>query len=235
MLLLCANTLAQMARKPRRAIADIPYHVLNRAVARMTLFETFGDYAAFERTLRSALERTPVRLLSFCLMPTHWHLVVWPRQDGQLTDFVRWLTHTHAMRWHTHHGTMGTGHLYQARFKAFPIQDDGHFLTVCRYVERNALRARLVREAHLWRWSSLWWRTYASSASDWLADWPVPRPSDWLRYVHQPLTAAEIEAVRNSVRRGTPYGSPAWQLRTAQALSLEHTLRKPGRPPKVRK
>ena len=110
-----------MPRTARCAPGGIIYHALNRAVARLPLFEKDEDYAAFERVLAEALEKHPTRLLAYCVMPNHWHLLLWPRQDGELTDFLRWLTHTHTMRWHAHHQTGGTGHLYQGRFKSFPV------------------------------------------------------------------------------------------------------------------
>src|SRR5271154_2443491 len=88
--------------------------------------------------------RHHMRLLAYCLMPNHFHVLLWPREDGDLSQFMRWLTVTHTQRWHAHHRTTGTGHLYQGRFKSFPVQSDEHFLTVCRYDERNALRANLI-------------------------------------------------------------------------------------------
>src|SRR5438876_11287105 len=147
-----------MPRTARYAPGGLVFHVPNRAVARHAFFRKTADYQAFERVFTKALEKHPIRVLSYCLMPNHWHLVLWPSREGQLTEFVRWLTHTHTMRWHAHYHTSGTGHLYQGRFKSFPVQTDEHFLTVCRYVERNALRARLVRRAEAWRWGSLWRR-----------------------------------------------------------------------------
>ena len=123
------------------------FHVLNRANARATIFEKPEDYAAFERVLREAVDRVEMRVLAYCLMPNHWHLVLWPRRDGDLSKFMGWLTLTHTQRWHAHHRTVGTGHLYQGRYKSFPVQDDEHFLTVCRYVERNGLRANLAPRA----------------------------------------------------------------------------------------
>lgn len=129
------------------------YHVLNRAVGRATLFEKSADYAAFEKVIRQAWERTEMRLVSFALMPNHWHLVVWPSRDGQLSEWAQWLTVTHLRRWHAHHHTEGTGPIYQGRFKSFPIQEDDHYLTVCRYAERNPLRANLVASAEQRRWS----------------------------------------------------------------------------------
>jgi putative transposase len=224
------------------------YHVLNRAVARLALFEKEADYAAFERVLAEALQEHPTRLLSYAVMPNHWHLVLWPRHDGELTDFVRWLTHTHVMRWHAHFGTSGSGHLYQGRFKSFPVEADDHFYTVVRYVERNALRARLVSRAEQWRWSSLWQREFGTedcpdfcevggakmglSPSPLLHRWPLAMPADWVRYVNRPQTEAELKAVRHAIRRSSPFGSSQWQVRTANRLGLEWTLRPRGRPRK---
>ena len=144
-----------MGRPLRAAEAGYVYHVLNRANARMTIFEKDEDDEAFERVLAEAVERTKTRLLAYCLMPNHWHLMVWPQADGELSAFVGWLTLTHTQRWHAHRHSAGTGHVYQGRFKSFPVQEDEHFYTVCRYVERNALRANLVSQAEQWRWSSL--------------------------------------------------------------------------------
>jgi putative transposase len=144
-----------MPRRPRVATGGYVYHALNRAVGRSTVFETVDDYAAFEKVLEEAGQRTRMRLLAFCVMPNHWHLVLWPRADGDLSEYMRWLTNTHTRRWHLAHRTVGTGPVYQGRFKSFPVQEDGHFFTLCRYVERNALRAKLVACAERWRWCSL--------------------------------------------------------------------------------
>ena len=107
---------------------------------RAAAFQKPGDYDAFERVLIEALERHPICLLGYCVMPNHWHFALWPERDGQLTEFLRWLTHTHTQRWHAHYHSAGTGHLYQGRFKSFAVQEDDHYFTVLRYVERNALR-----------------------------------------------------------------------------------------------
>jgi putative transposase len=220
-----------MPRTARFAPGKLVYHVLNRAVARLPLFEKAADYEAFERVLVEAMEENPTRIVGYCLMPNHWHFVVWPRADGELTAFFRWLTHTHTMRWHAHHGTSGTGHLYQGRFKSFPIENDEHFYTVVRYVERNALRANLVKRAEQWRWSSAWRRECGDAAAkQLLSAWPLPRPADWRRIVHEAQTESELEAVRRCVRRGCPFGSERWCKNTAIRLGLEFTLRPRGRP-----
>ena len=222
-----------MARPLRAAPGGFVYHVLNRANARHEIFEKDADYLAFERTLVEIQERIPMRILAWCLMPNHWHLVLWPQHDGSLSDYMRLVTLTHTQRWHAHHKTAGTGHLYQGRFKSFIVQADAHFLAVCRYVEHNALRANLVERAEEWRWCSLW-RTHRAltDQSPRIEPWPVPRPRNWTAYVNQAGMSSEIAAVRRCARRGTPYGQAKWVQRTANLLGLECTLRSRGRPKK---
>jgi putative transposase len=220
-----------MGRPLRNAVGGVIYHALNRANAHMQIFETAADFEGFEKVLMDAHARVHTRILAYCLMPNHWHLILRPTCDGELSRFMAWVTLTHTQRWHAHRQSIGEGHLYQGRYKSFPVQEDGHFLTVCRYVERNALRAGLVARAEEWRWSSLWHRARNEGALPaWLYPWPVERPRHWLDWVNQPQTPAELEAVRNSVQRGQPYGAIHWVRDTAEALRLASTLRPRGRP-----
>jgi putative transposase len=224
-----------MGRPMRAAVGGVIYHVLNRGNAGRPIFEKPGDFEGFERVLGDAHTRTGTRILSYCLMPNHWHLVLWPSRDGELTQFMTWVTLTHTQRWHAHRQSAGAGHLYQGRFKSFPVQADEHFLILCRYVERNALRASLVARAEEWHWSSLWRRTRGEPLTRaWLAPWPIQRPRNWLNWVNQPQSEAELESLRNSVQRGRPYGSSRWVGMTANALRLDSTLNRRGRPLKSR-
>jgi len=218
-----------MPRRKRAATGGLVFHVLNRAVARDKIFRKQADFQAFENILHEARDWVPMRLLAYCVMPNHWHLVLWPRGDHDLSEYLRWLSVTHTKRWHSHYHSTGTGPLYQGRFKSFPVQSDDHFLTVCRYVERNALRANLVERAEAWRWSSLWHRVHGSTAAT-LDAWPVPVGSQWLAHVNRPETEAELKALRQSVIRGVPFGDERWQERTVKRLGLESTLRPRGRP-----
>jgi len=139
-----------------------------------------------------------------------------------------WLTMTHTQRWHANHRTSGSGHLYQGRFKSFLVQSDSHFLTVCRYVERNALRAYLVQKAQEWRWCSLWLRTHKPKDADTniqLSKWPVERPDDWIKLVNEPQTQDELETLRLCINRDRPFGSRRWLMRTAKRLDLEFAVR----------
>ncbi len=222
-----------MGRPKRAAEGGLIYHVLNRANARMTIFERDEDYEAFERVLLEAVERTDMRLLAYCAMPNHWHLVLWPRDDGDLSRFTGWLTLTHTQRWHAHRHSTGSGHVYQGRFKSFAVQDDDHFFTVCRYVERNALRANLVQRAEDWRWGSLHrWKHGTAKEQSLLATWPLPRRPGWVEHVNAALTEAELAALRRSVNRGSPFGGLSWCDQMVRQLGLESTLRPRGRPKK---
>ena len=222
-----------MPRTARAIEAGLVYHVLNRGNARMRIFEDASDYEMFEQVLREGLQRYPVELFTYCLMPNHWHLVVRPGSDEALGEWMRWVGVTHVRRHHRRYSRRGGGHLYQGRFKSFPMQDDYHFLTVCRYVEANAARARLVGRAEQWQWSGLWRRLQHKTDLP-LADWPEDRPRAWLTLVNEGMERPELAAIRTSAQRGRPYGAFEWVATTAGRLGLGFTLRGVGRPAKVR-
>ena len=131
------------------------FHVLNRANERIPIFRSAGDYRAFEQVMTEGLEKVKdMRLLAYCVMPNHFHMVLWPQTDEALSRFMHWLTCTHVRRLRACRQNPGNGHVYRGPFKAFAVQDDEHLLAVCRYVERNPLRAGLVQSAGEWAWSS---------------------------------------------------------------------------------
>jgi putative transposase len=222
-----------MARSARQTPAGYVYHALNRGAARVKLFRKSADFAAFLHILDEALERCPIRVLGYCIMPTHWHIVLWPAADEEVSSFLRWLTLTHSVRWHQHYHSTGSGHVYQNRFKAFPVAEDEHLLTVLRYVERNPLRAGLVQRAEDWPWSSLACRIAGGEvAARRLRAWPVATSVDWRRWVNKVETEGELQALRRSVARGRPYGCDRWVHTVVQRLGLQATVRSRGRPRK---
>jgi putative transposase len=218
-----------MGRPLRVDVGGYIYHALNRASARATLFEQPADYQQFEQVLTEARARTAMRILAYCLMPNHWHLVLWPEHDGALSRFMTWLSLTHTQRWHARRASAGSGHLYQGRYRSCLVAADDHLLAACRYVERNPLRARLVRRAEAWRWSSLWRREHARGL-ELLADWPIVRPADWRAVVNRAQSAAELEALRTAGQRGQPFGAQPWRDEIARRFALGSTLRPRGRP-----
>jgi REP-associated tyrosine transposase len=221
-----------MPRTARAVEAGLIYHVLNRGNGRMRLFHKEQDYAAFERVLQEGMERYPVDLLTYCVMPNHWHLVVRPRTADALGRWMGWVGVTHVRRHHEHYRRRGGGHLYQGRYKSFPVAEDEHLLTLCRYVEANPLRARLVERAEQWRWSGLWRRVHRRRELT-LSVWPTGRPRGWIEHVNAGLSREPLDAVRECVQRGRPLGASAWVQATAARLGLGFTLRGPGRPRKT--
>jgi len=220
-----------MPRQSRRCPGGMVYHVWNRAAGRLRLFKKDADYAAFGRIMIEAHQRHPIRILEWCLMPNHWHFVVYPSEDDEVTRFFRWLTHTHAMRAIRHRRTLGMGPLYQGRFKSLPVEQDEHLSTLLRYVQRNPVRAELVQRATRWKWSGLWARRAGDvTTRSLLSKWPIDEPSDWEDWVDSPQTPAEIASVREHIRRNRPYGSRGWTQQTARRLGLQSTLRPRGRP-----
>jgi putative transposase len=207
------------------------FHVLNRSARRIQLFRRDSDYDAFLSVMREAQAHVPLRILAYCLMPNHFHLVAWPSKDGELSRFMQWVTGTHSKRWNVYRGSVGTGAVYQGRFKAFPIQADGHFLTVCRYVEQNPLRARLVARAEDWAWSSLSARCRNCHQIE-LSEWPILQPTNWLELVNDVPTEHVLREVRFAIRRHRPYGEPNWTRDVAVRLAMEGGLRRTGRPSK---
>ena len=211
------------------------YHVLNRGNGRMRIFHKPEDFAAFERVLAEGLRRYPVELFIYCVMSNHWHMVVRPKTDKALGRWMGWVGVTHVRRYHEHYHSRGGGHLYQGRFKSFPVQEDDYFLTLCRYVEANPLRAGLAERAEDWQWSGLWRRARGEADEDSpvLSPWPVERPRNWTARVNANLAERQLENLRDCVDRGRPFGSEQWVAATARRLGLEFTLRGPGRPRKA--
>lgn len=221
-----------MPRTARASVGGVCYHVLNRGNAQARVFHKDGDYQAFVDLIADACERLPMRVLAYCLMPSHFHLVLWPRRDGELSRWMQWLMTSQVRRYHSHYGS--SGHVWQGRFKAFPIQRDEHLLTVLRYVERNALRANLVERAQDWPWSSLrWWSR--PNIPEFLHRGPVDRGRRWVADVNRAMSDLELEAIRRNVQRGRPWGTQRWQRLTAVRLGLEASLRPRGRPRKTSK
>jgi putative transposase len=221
-----------MPRRRRTGSAGLVFHVLNRGAKRARLFDSPDDYAAFENLLFETRDTVKIPLLAYCLMPNHWHLVVWPEKDPGLSIFMRQLTGTHAQRWNSYRGIAGAGAVYQGRFKAIPVDRDEHFLRLCRYVERNPLRAGLVDQAGDWRWSSLW-RRLNHCDDRFLSPWPVRCPEGWIDLVQQSSPNDEADQIRAAIRSSMPFGSERWRAETAKRLNLAPALRTRGRPKNV--
>jgi len=221
-----------MPRTARAIVGGYCYHVLNRANRRAEVFHERADYEQFCALIARAQARLPLPILALCLMPNHVHLVVRPIANHDLAQWMQWAFTTHVRWYHAKYQT--TGRIWQVRFKAFVMQEDHHLLTVMRYVERNALRAKLVERAEDWEWSSLAWRRVARPPVD-LTTSPVSLPSYWRHYVNEPQTAAELAEIRACANRQRPFGDIEWRAKQVATLGLESSVNPVGRPPRSRR
>jgi len=221
-----------MPRVARTVIAGWCYHVISRGNNRTRVFHEPPDYAGFLALVSEAQARVPLDLLAACVMPNHFHFVLRPDSAPKLAIWVHWLLTSHAAR--HHRKNKSSGRIWEGRFKAFAIQHDRHLITVMRYVERNALRARIVERAEDWPWGSLAWRKGVSCGPV-LAGSPVPLPARWGDYVNAPQSLAELSVLRECANRQRPYGDDSWVGTAATELHVSSSLRRPGRPPGKRK
>lgn len=218
-----------MGRPRRIAKGNFVYHALNRANGRLNIFKKPQDFEAFESILADGIARYGMRLCGYCIMSNHWHLVLWPRQDGDLTNFMRWVTVTHTQRWHAAHGTSGIGHLYQGRFKSFPVQSSWQYLSVMQYVEANPLRAGIVHRPEQWLWSSLAIRCGVKKDIP-LDNGPEHLPENWTQVVQAAKDDTQRETIQHCIKRGCPYGDKQWNDQTSEILGLQATQHPRGRP-----
>jgi len=221
---------------PRLARVDIGneiYHVINRANGRTQIFHTPEDYRLFERLLWEAKELTDMRIFAYEVMPNHWHLVLSPLKDGDLGIFMHHLTNKHTRQVHTATGTVGSGHLYQGRYKSFLVDSESYLLSVIKYAERNAVRAGLVLRSEDWQWGSAWRRIHGTTQQKKLLDQlPTHLPNEYLNWINTAEPSEEISSIRYSVNKGVPYGRGRWVDTMVTAYHLETTLRGAGRPKK---
>jgi putative transposase len=203
--------------------------VLNRGDHRETIFYKPADYRAFLALIAEAAHRVPMRILAYCIMRNHFHLVLWPHHGADLPDFMQMLMNLHIQRYLRHYRPSSPGHIYQGRYTNSLVQSDHTLLRVMRYVEANALAAHIVRRAEHYKWSSAS-RHASDPGRPELSEGPVTKRADWLTYLNEPRTEKEVAAIQRSARRGSPLGDPEWVTQVADEHDLRHTLRSRGRP-----
>ena len=221
---------------PRLARVDVGneiYHCINRANGRLKIFNSPEDYILFESLLKEAQALTDMRILAYVLMPNHWHLILQPRHDGDLALFMHALCNTHTRRVHAATKTIGSGHLYQGRYKSFMVESDNYLLTLIKYVERNPVRAKLTKHCEDWQWGSAWRRTKGSLMhKKLLSPSPAPLPHGYLKWINADDKHEDIKRIRTSVNKGVPYGNDSWVDVMVTKYHLETTARSAGRPKK---
>ena len=222
---------------PRNARVDVGgeiYHVINRANGRLQIFNKDEDYKLFERILIETKELFDMRILAYQLMPNHFHLVLYPRKNGDLGLFMHRLSNAHTRKVHARTNTNGSGHLYQGRYKSFIIDRDDYLFAVIKYVEHNAVRAKLVRSCEDWQWGSAWRRIYGTAQEKKLLDQEsFQLPDDYLNWINTAENPDSLNIIRASVNKNVPYGRGRWVDNMVLKYHLESTLKSPGRPKKI--
>lgn len=222
-----------MPRFARVDIKDQIYHVINRANGRLKIFEKDTDYRLFEELLEKAQKETAMRVLAYIVMPNHWHLVLQPREDGDLGTFMHRLTNAHTRHVRVSTRTIGYGHLYQGRYKSFLVSEDSYLLALIKYVERNPVRARFSSLCEDWQWGSAWRRLKGTPQQQkLLSESPTPLPKNYQTWINTSEKEENLEILRRSVNKGVPFGMNTWVDAMIKKYKLETTKRSVGRPRK---
>jgi putative transposase len=216
-----------MSRIARAVVPGLPHHVTQRGNRRGKVFFEEGDYALYRDLLAERCRKLGVEVWGWCLMPNHVHLILAPRSADGL---ARAIGETH--RRYTafvNARARQTGHLFQARF-ASAVMDEEHLLAALRYVSLNPVRAKLVKRAQDWRWSSV--RAHLKGASDGLTTvQPVlDRVPDFASLLNEEPPEDLFDALRRAELTGRPLGSTAFLTRLEKRLG--RTLRPQKRGPK---
>ena len=180
-----------MPRKRRSCPAGMVFHLCNRSAGQIPLFQNPYDYFQILDVFREALEKFPVSIFAYCIMPNHWHLLLRARQPKAVSRFMHWFGTTHATRWRKSHNAVGRGAVYQNRFRSHLVVGASAFVKTAAYIERNALDAKLVTEATAWPWSSA-----ATTPLLPVEPWPTPKPGHWHRLLAQSLGAEIFGQIR---------------------------------------
>ena len=217
-----------MARLARVVAPGVPHHVTQRGNRRQQVFFGPDDYAAYRDLLAEGCRAAGVAVWAYCLMPNHVHLVLVPSDTEGLRAALAEAHRRYAIGVNRREGWRG--YLWQGRFASFPM-DEAHVLAAARYVELNPVRARLVRRARDWRWSSA--RAHLSGADDGVVS---VRPlldlaPDWPGLLRRGLSAADGDAIRAGERTGRPLGETAFVERLEADLGRTLKRRRPGRKP----
>ena len=223
-----------MPRLPRTVFANIPHHVTQRGNRREDIFFTDEDRETYLLWLREYSDKHQVEVLAYCLMTNHIHLVVVPATDDGLQRLLKPLHMRYAQRINRARGWKG--HLWQGRFFSSPL-DEAYLWAAVRYVERNPVRAGIVRRAENYRWSSA--PAHCGNRPDGLLNlesrWSKKFAviDDWSAWLAEGDEAEEIQILRQNVDKGLPCGNESFVRRLGKVVGRGLEFRPQGRPRKA--
>ena len=155
-----------MPRKPRQLQDEGFYHLIARGNNGFFVFSVDGGFQRFEHLLCESKKKYPWKLTHYCLMANHIHLLGQVQKGEHLPKLMQYLLLEYS-RWYRRK-TGYVGHLWQGRYKSPLIEKESYFLECGRYIERNPVRAEVVKNPEDYLFSS--YRYYAFGAADPLID-----------------------------------------------------------------
>jgi len=220
-----------MPRLARNVFSGIPHHVTQRGNRREDVFFSDEDRQIYLTWLKEYSQKHSLEVLAYCLMTNHVHLVVVPKTEKSLQEVLKPLHMRYAQRINRKKGWKG--HLWQGRFFSSPL-DEAYLWAAIRYVERNPVRAKILKKAEKYPWSSAaahcgiktdevltsnttWWKKFAQ-----IEDWAA-----WLAEGEEP---DKLLVLRRNIDKGLPSGSERF-IKKLEALSGKKLRFRPqGRP-----
>ena len=220
-----------MARLPRLALPDLPYHVTQRGNRRQAVFFEAADRTVYLTLLREQAQRFDLEVWAYCLMTNHVHLIVVPRREGALTRAIG-KTHRRYTR-HINFREGWRGYLWQGRFGSVAL-DEAHLVAAIRYVERNPVAAQLVTQAADYPWSSA--RAHVTGAPDAVLSrcFLQDQIRNWRQFLSDPADDAFGQRMGQS-SIGRPLGSPLFLAELERQTGRRLRRGRPGRPLSVTK
>ena len=224
-----------MARLARVVVPGTPHHLTQRGNRRMKAFFGDDDYRAYLSLLADWCTRHGVRIWAYCLMPNHSHLILVPPSEDALRRAVGEAHRRYTRRINFRQGWRG--HLWQGRFGSFAM-DKPYLLAATAYLERNPVKAGLVKRAEDWAWSSAGVhvdrRRRSIAETDWLAELTAGWTVTWREYLVQAVGDELAVAMRRHENTGRPLGDAGFVKKLEKLLHRRLTKHKPGRKPKRR-
>jgi putative transposase len=221
-----------MARLARVLAVGIPHHVTQRGNARTYVLDSDTDRDVYRALLQEQCELYGVRLLGYCLMSNHVHLVAVPKEADSLAQAMKYTNGRFALYRNTVQRT--SGHVWQGRFYSCPL-DEAHLWEALRYVELNPVRAALTGQADLWPWSSAGAHCGVVGQDPlvdlrrWQDRW---NPATWQEYLAIGETDSSLATIRRSTHSGRPLGSADFVQDLEKSMRRRLTPQKGGRPSK---
>ncbi|MGC8881377.1 MAG: transposase [Bryobacteraceae bacterium] len=220
-----------MARKPRFFVPGAPHHVTQRGNHRLPVFDDDRDRECWLDRFFEAASGLNIKVLAYCLMTNHIHVVLTPPEADSISRLMRRIQADYARAVNYHRGTCG--HLWHSRYYACPMSEVDALVAMA-YVERNPVRAGMVRYAWEYRWSSA--HVHVRGVDDtgrldlslWAHYYP---PERWKEVLRLGIKEEAWQArFREATRRGLPLGSDEYVRSLSERFERDLAMRPVGRP-----